>query len=748
MNQILQLKGRFNSRRYSGKMGPTNLPKGAVVTETHLCDLREQLEKILIYWKNDTQIGGTIVSVHYDRIVAKSNRIKALLSYKSKDPNNFIVGAKFAWGTCRKTGLQRQKHVFTYFVPLQAIEKSIEELKICEKILHDNYEGRITEKETEQINKVGYSHKGIAKTCFLKIIVDAFYVEKFDIDRPQQEITETSLITIYKTGIETAQLLSGFGIDMINAKMLNDTTLMLNKDDIQILMEKAPYLIAMSVKDFAKIVKEDVQKRDDGALYAIPDPTNEPIVGVIDTQFDDSVYFSKWVQANNMLPSEVTITTGDKFHGTAVSSIIVDGPQFNPRYDDGCGRFRVRHFGVATEKGFSSYAILKMIRDIVAKNRDIKVWNLSLGSSMQIDLNFISPEAAELDRIQNEYDVIFVIAGTNKPDGVKGAMRIGAPADSLNALVVNSVTEEGKAASYSRQGPVLSFFNKPDVCYYGGDAQNRLTVCAPLGGATVTGTSFAAPWITRKVAYLIHVMGLSREVAKALIIDSAAKWNKRNTDSCKLGYGIVPINIRDILQSKDDEIKFVMSGTIDDYEMYTYRIPVPQSKQKYPYFAKATLVYFPKNDRNQGVDYTSTEMDIHFGRLHEVNDKAAISSINNNVQADDDPVVLYEEEARKMFRKWDNVKHIGELLNPKARPRKVYEPGMWGISIKTKERVAVKEGRGLQFGLVITLKEMNGVNRIDEFIQRCIAKEWIVNKLDVENQVEIFEKAEEEITLE
>ena len=74
----------------------------------------------------------------------------------------------------------------------------------------------------------------------------------------------------------------------------------------------------------------------------------------------------------------------------------------------------MRHFGVATAGGFSSFTILKLIRDIVASNRDIKVWNLSLGSAMEINPNFISPEAAELDRIQCEYDVIFVVAGTNR----------------------------------------------------------------------------------------------------------------------------------------------------------------------------------------------------------------------------------------------------------------------------------------------------------------------------------------------
>lgn len=39
------------------------------------------------------------------------------------------------------------------------------------------------------------------------------------------------------------------------------------------------------------------------------------------------------------------------------------------------------------------------------------------------------------------------------------------------------------------------------------------------------GTSFAAPWIARKLSYLIDVLGLTRELAKALIIDSAAGWN-------------------------------------------------------------------------------------------------------------------------------------------------------------------------------------------------------------------------------
>ena len=65
--------------------------------------------------------------------------------------------------------------------------------------------------------------------------------------------------------------------------------------------------------------------------------------------------------------------------------------------------------------------------------------------------------------------------------------------------------------SYSREGIVLSFFVKPDVSYYGGGNGDFINVCEPLGLGRVAGTSFAAPLITRKMAYLIHIMGLSRK---------------------------------------------------------------------------------------------------------------------------------------------------------------------------------------------------------------------------------------------
>ena len=66
MNNILQLKGRFEQRPNNSKPGPPKLPKGKAVESSHLVELAEQLTRILMYWQINTDIGGALVSVHYN----------------------------------------------------------------------------------------------------------------------------------------------------------------------------------------------------------------------------------------------------------------------------------------------------------------------------------------------------------------------------------------------------------------------------------------------------------------------------------------------------------------------------------------------------------------------------------------------------------------------------------------------------------------------------------------------------------
>ena len=740
MNSILQLKGQFEQQSGNPGGGKRNLPVGRYVEAKHVFELIDDLKSLQVYWKKHSLIKGALISVYYTGVVAKSNRIRALLCKGASDPNDSIRGAKFAGDP------DHIQHVFTYYVGLDVISNTIDRLTIVGDIIKHDYNGKIQYSDIEALNKGEKRYKyqaQLAKTNFVNAVVDAFYVQKFSVDFAETDEDGEAIVTLYKTDVKTEEIFRAIGIDYLNAKQIDENTILLRPDEIARLKENAPYLIAMKVRDLREIPVEDSVMNDSGVVQ-IPSPKQEPIIGVIDTPFSKDVYFKEWVTYENMLDENIKLDQDDYIHGTEVTSIIVDGPTINPALDDGCGRFRVKHFGVAKRGRFSSYSILRSIRKAVSQNRDIKVWNLSLGSILPIKPNFISPEAAELDKIQSEFDVVFVIAGTNG-DSDKKRMAIGAPADSLNSLVVNSVTLEGMPASYHRVGPVLSFFHKPDISYYGGDIGQPMHVCAPTGENFVKGTSFSAPWISRKMAYLICTLGFSREVAKALIIDAAAGWDRKDDASCSIGYGIVPQRIEDIVKTPDDEIRFVMMGTTDAYETYTYRIPVPIYNDRQPFYARATLCYFPKCVRDQGVDYTTTEMDIHFGRVKEKGGKAVIASINSNSQGDDDGCHLHEPEARQLYRKWDNVKLISEELKDRAVPRKVYGAGMWGLSIKTKERLKEKNGRGLSFGVVVTLKEMYGENRIDDFIKLCMLRGWVVNRIDVENQVDIYNKAEEEI---
>ena len=172
---------------------------------------------------------------------------------------------------------------------------------------------------------------------------------------------------------------------------------------------------------------------------------------------------------------------------------------------------------------------------------------------------------------------------------------------------------------------------------------------------------------------------------------------------------------------------------------------------EYPYYARATMCYFPMCDRAQGVDYTNTELNLHFGRIK---DDGYLNEINSDGQNQDETIsdssrrYILEGEARKRFRKWDNVKYVSETIKSRRVPKISYRNKNWGMAIKTNNRLDPKDGVGLRFGVVVTLKEMNGVNRIDDFIHNCNLNGWLVNSIDIENRIEFHEKINEEIEFE
>ena len=740
MNNVLELKGkRFVQESKKGNGGGAAINSKVVVTNNHVKKLQSKLQSLREFWKNeDKPFSGILISVHYNKIVAKTNRISGL--FKGDQSNYAIVGAKF--------NTEKTKHIITYFLEDADIEDSIKLLENVSKVLTIYFTDGISKEVFEQkilFDRIDFKKYFLSKTLFRQIVADVSYIDDFEVEMARKHDKE-SIITLFDIGVDVKSVFNKIGIDILSSRILDNRTVYLDENQMNLLYEKAPYLVAMATENLSDLSPDDFIEEYESDITSIPNPGIEPTIGVIDTLFDKRVYFSKWVEYHDMVDDNIPKGQNDYRHGTAVSSIIVDGPKMNPWLDDGCGRFKVRHFGVAAGAQFSSFTIIKLIKTIIESNKDIKVWNISLGSNQEINDNFISAEAAVLDQIQYENDVIFVVAGTNKSR--EDVNKIGSPADSINSMVVNAVTKSGLSTKYSRKGLALSFFAKPDVSYYGGSEEQYIQVCEPLGATFVAGTSFAAPWIARKLAYLIDVLGLNREIAKALIIDAARGWNDAPTpeEVALYGHGIVPIKITDIIQTPEDEIRFLVTDVSEKWNTYNYHFPIPLKADTYPYYARATMCYFPLCDRAQGVDYTNTELNLHFGRIQ---DDGKLNEINDDKQNLDDigesRSYILEGDARERFRKWDNVKYIAEKVKDRRVPKKSYRNKNWGMEIKTNNRLDPEDGVGLRFGVVVTIKEMYGINRIDEFIKNCNLNGWLVNAIDIQNRIEIHEKINEEI---
>lgn len=747
MNTLLILRGKsFTQKSRNNGMGPISIPKNAVIKLEHLKYLLSSLTEVEKYWEKNDIIDGVLISVYYNRIVAKSNRINGYFNVGGGEPapNDTIVGAKF--------NEEKTKHIITHYISRDVLNKTFTVLSKLIDVFEEHFDGEMTYdmfSDSSTLSFVKFTGYGISKTKFQQYLRDSCFIDKFGVEYAEVSDIKNSIVTFYDVNTDIFKLLHKLNIDISKTNIMNQTTVLLDEKNIELILSKAPYLVSMIVEDFSKLSVDDFYLDNSAFSTNLPSPMNEPVIGVIDTLFDKRVYFNEWVEYHDLISPDISKGSQDYKHGTAVTSLIVDGANLNPNLDDGCGHFRVRHFGVSLQSGFNSFTIIQQIKTIISQNSDIKVWNLSLGSNDEVRENFISAEGALLDEIQFENDVIFIIAGTNATVPKGKRKKIGAPADSINSVIVNSVDFNNQVVSYSREGIVLSFFVKPDISYYGGGNGDFINVCEPLGLARVAGTSFAVPFIARKMAYLIHIMGLSREEAKAVIIDSAIPWNDKKTftELSLIGNGIVPIKIDDILSTPDDEIKFIVSDISKAYDTYNYDFPVPISNENYPYVAKATMCYFPNCSRNQGVDYTNTEMQITFGRLKQ----DGIEAINkDNQHAEDTPGYVRENAARNIFRKWDNVKHIGESFSSRKRGKAILNPSnpQWGMSIQTIERLKSGDGKGVRFGVIVTLKELNGVNRIEDFIQQAELRGWFVNKLQVDVQVELYRSLNEEIEFE
>lgn len=129
--------------------------------------------------------------------------------------------------------------------------------------------------------------------------------------------------------VKTEDVFRAIGIDYLNAKQIDENTVLLRPDEIALLKENAPYLIAMKVRDLREVPSEE-SVASDPRIVQIPAPQQEPIVGVIDTPFSKDVYFKDWVSYESSVLSQ---RSASKQTGAAMEDIASRVLQSN-KYSD------------------------------------------------------------------------------------------------------------------------------------------------------------------------------------------------------------------------------------------------------------------------------------------------------------------------------------------------------------------------------------------------------------------------------
>ena len=381
-----------------------------------------------------------------------------------------------------------------------------------------------------------------------------------------------------------------------------------------------------------------------------------PIVAVVDSGVTDQVpALESWVADRR---SSVAPEYRNPSHGTFVAGLIVHGDRLNPQLadvsGDPCGIVDVQvlpnddpDFG-DTEFLLESEFLVALEEALKAHAKTCKVWNLSLSTDEVCAEDEFSALAAELDDLQERYDVTFVIAAGNyntRPllayprEGVqleKG--RITAPADSVLGIAVGSISHvhypdergpgENEASPFSRHGAGPNHIIKPDLVHYGGtctiDASHLSGVrsITERGTGEELGTSFATPLVSRALAQIYHQVTPTPDpvLARALLVHHARdpRSGKRVPDGEEpfLGFGR-PAPPPYCLKCSPHETTLIFTDVLVSGSYLEWNdFPYPASlKRNGRYFGQIamTVAYAPLRGAQWGVEYCETNIEAKFG---------------------------------------------------------------------------------------------------------------------------------------
>jgi hypothetical protein len=513
-----------------------------------------------------------------------------------------------------------------------------------------------------------------------------------------------------------------------------------------------------------------------------------PVVGVLDTGIESNVHLSDWkiVRRHTNFPDDEV----DKRHGSMVSSVILFGDELQGvKYtgSNGCKLMEAIVYPAPGTGSFTEYLLLENIKEAVTKNKDIKIWNLSLGSKSQSDEFDFSDFAKGLDELQNDTGVLIVKSASNCDNYKTGLAksRIARGADSIRSLVVGSLAQDKSETDisfkdwpspFSRTGPGPSGIIKPELVHYGGNTgfdgtterQNGVKVLNSTGNvSTVIGTSFSTPRISALAAGLSAKVKYDPLLIKALLLHSAnypAAITMDHDEKIKnVGFGL-PSNIDDILNDDFDEATIIIQDTMEKGSFINIMdFPIPESMidENGYYYGQVslTLVTAPILDEGQGLQYCQSQIDVFFGSYDEkVNRDLTKKTVRNPIGTQGQKNLLHPDcyskavlkSANNSFRSHRLIKNFHgkfqpikkwvinlEELKPSFKKKHLKAPKKWYLKMKAGYRPNIEDKGGdlsIPFVLIATIKDPKKKKKVYHGVTQFLAaNNFIHESLKVQN---------------
>ncbi|NFF80408.1 S8 family peptidase [Clostridium botulinum] len=528
--------------------------------------------------------------------------------------------------------------------------------------------------------------------------------------------------------------------------------------------------------DFFRKYNTKLSIKDENAnKFISPENNNESntIIGIIDGGISDkNPYLKNWIYKRECYVGEDYINTS---HGTFIASMIQYGDELNNMPTNN-KRFKFldvvalpnsdEEYGLVD--GISEEVLMDIIEEVVEKyNKEVKIWNMSLGNEAKVCNDSISDLGAFCDYIQEEYNVQFFLAIGNInnnnyrkwPANIQcdKCERLISPGDSVRAITVGSIAYKESSKSlvkkdepspFSRRGPGANFIVKPDVVDYGGNCtKTGEYIGIGMNGLDEygniiedIGTSYSNPRIVRKFASLTDEMkDEDNLLAKAMLIHSARMSsrdiiNDKNDLIKYYGFGMPENNIENILKCSENEVTLIFKQRVSiGSHLELMDFPYPQSLIKNgKYFGEIcmTLAYNPPLDEEYGQEYCRANINVGLGPYRYKEDGSI--KYKSVVPLEKKWEGKYEYEQVENGFKWSPIKSYYKIIK-----KGLDLADGWKLRVDLTPRYRTKI-LSQEFVLILTIKDPNNNSDIySDVINGLSQNGYVTSNLELKNQIRL-----------